>query len=137
MITKHGLIRSIPGHLADVERAQRVIFWWPDWVSEAECRKYPMEWFYDYGRNKLKIRRAKWVCSQCPVKDICLQENVTIPFGIFGGLTWLERWRYLGNTGYPTHLGASSHFAALYTVSGGKLQWLYPGRRSRERKRNT
>jgi WhiB family redox-sensing transcriptional regulator len=98
--------------------------WWQDWTGGAECRKYPPEWFYDYGRNSRKINRAKWVCHHCPVLAECRRDNMKVPYGIFGGMTWLERWRYLGNTGYPSRGAAYQFFERRFTVYVDKLKWL-------------
>lgn len=100
---------------------ETIVAWWPEWTLEALCRDYPPEWFYEYGRNKRKINRAKSVCHHCPVLAQCLRDNLTVPDGIFAGMTWLERWRFLGNTGYPPRHNAYQFFAEPFTVFKGKF----------------
>src|SRR5256885_4968416 len=80
--------------------------WWPEWTTLAECKKYDPEIWFNLGPSgryrRAAIQRAKRICYQCPVIANCLRENLTVPYGIFGGMTPLERWRLLGNQGYPS-----------------------------------
>jgi hypothetical protein len=109
------------------------ISWWPEWTEEAECRNYPPEWFYDYGRNKRKIERAKWVCQHCPVISQCLRDNLMVPDGIFAGMTWLERWRYQNNTGYPPRHNAFQFFEGPYSVFASTFSLVGKRKASRQK----
>lgn len=69
--------------------------WFPDWSVRARCRGMfstaEQDLFFDYGRDSRKIRRAKAICQDCPVRLECLTDNLEVPYGIFGGLTEAER----------------------------------------------
>lgn len=43
---------------------------------------YPVGW---------KVTTAKRICGYCPHAAECLEDNLGVPFGIFGGLTHQER----------------------------------------------
>src|ERR1700744_447156 len=121
------------------ERARRIEVreapWYPEWNLQALCRQYPWDWFFDYGRNKKKIDRAKWVCFRCPVRIRCASENLNVPYGIFGGMTWLERWRFQGNTGYPDRRAAYKAFGVRFSASGKSLTMQNEPIRSAPKKR--
>ena len=63
----------------------------PFWAGRAACRKHPDVNFFP-GRGE-DSAPAKAVCTNCPVKDICLEvalRNVE-KFGIWGGTSEKER----------------------------------------------
>lgn len=81
-------ISRLPGPLA-----QR----W-DWQLEAACRKTnPETFFHPEGergpRRRDREAAAKAVCQSCPVVAECLEHalNVREPYGVWGGLSELER----------------------------------------------
>ncbi|HTW98941.1 MAG TPA: WhiB family transcriptional regulator [Acidimicrobiales bacterium] len=56
-----------------------------DWVSLANCRAYPAEFFFPAGR--VGVLEAKRVCSDCRVREECLDYAIThrIEHGVWGG----------------------------------------------------
>lgn len=88
----------------------------PDWTTAAACRGMFAttegdDVFFDYGKDKDKIRRAKEICASCPVWRECRRYNMEVPVGIFGGLTERERWKLLGRgTRRPTDREAHDFF---------------------------
>lgn len=93
------------------EPEERHVAWWPDWVAQAACRgmyeyeppdidqRRPSrdpddpgpEMFFDYGKSRRNLRAARRVCWECPVREQCLEENLEVPFGMFGGYSDEER----------------------------------------------
>jgi WhiB family transcriptional regulator, redox-sensing transcriptional regulator len=75
------------------------------WALLAACKDIDPEIFFSFGAgryNNRKVNQAKNICNRCPVTGDCLRENMGAQFGIFGGLTPLERWRLIGMPGRPT-----------------------------------
>lgn len=68
------------------------------WRSRAECRETPEHFFPD---DDFAVREAKKMCAQCPVRNACLEEALRFrePYGIWGGLTPEERWRFQATVG--------------------------------------
>lgn len=67
-----------------------------NWRERAACRDYyNPEWWFTHSKGN--IRSAKLVCSVCPVADECLlyAYETKQQFGIWGGLTTVERRRLL------------------------------------------
>ena len=69
------------------------------WHYDAACRGMDTEIFFDCATNAANIQQAKRICSDCPVRDACLQaaldeeagQRSQERHGIRGGLTHLER----------------------------------------------
>ena len=66
------------------------------WRERAACRTLDPEIFFPHGSMRdveLQKRRAKAVCSPCPVAASCLAEALRFDNvdGIWGGLTAYER----------------------------------------------
>ncbi len=40
---------------------------------------------------ELRFRAAKAVCAECPVRVECLESNIMVPYGVFGGMDERER----------------------------------------------
>jgi WhiB family redox-sensing transcriptional regulator len=61
------------------------------WYQQARCNRYDPEIFFD--TRKRSERRAKAICSKCPVQLECLSFAVQsgTEFGIWGGLNADER----------------------------------------------
>lgn len=60
-----------------------------------------------YYINKLNKQAALKVCGGCPIRERCLEANITTPYGIFGGKTAMERRRIAEARGViPTQHGA-------------------------------
>jgi len=91
--------------LKAIKREPRELPWYPEWTKHAECAKMsPVladHFFFEYGNNVRIIDKAKAICAQCPVIHLCREQNRYVPFGIFFGMTALERWRWNGFKGYP------------------------------------
>ena len=87
--------------------------WFPEWVTEAACRFADPQLFFPDSCSQREARPAKKICFDCPVRTVCLRENLEVPFGIFGGYTELERWRMRGLTGDP-HKDGISYFTSRY-----------------------
>src|SRR5271154_1887166 len=109
--------------------------WYPEWTANAACAHTELSFielddiFFDYGRNKVKIRKAKKICAMCPVIKKCYRTNREVPIGIYYGMTAIERWRERGLKGYPNIKDASSYFGQFF----GKR---YNGIGMRGRKKN-
>jgi WhiB family redox-sensing transcriptional regulator len=70
-----------------------------DWEASAACRGVPTEVFYGSDRlNYSHTIQAKRICRRCPVVTECLLHALSTrePWGIWGGLTPLERAERLG-----------------------------------------
>lgn len=73
----------------------------PDWYDQAACAGRDTRMFYsEQDANHVadfqaaaQVRRAKQVCSNCPVRQACLIHAFVHleRFGIWGGLTARER----------------------------------------------
>jgi WhiB family redox-sensing transcriptional regulator len=64
-----------------------------DWQKQAACKETEISVWFGYGQKK-----AKEICSQCPVKMECLEYQLQFEeqnrygrYGIYGGLTPAER----------------------------------------------
>lgn len=70
-----------------------------DWQLRALCRGnhshlfFPPSTFERKEERERREARAKAICNVCPVKQPCVEYALTIrePFGIWGGLTEVER----------------------------------------------
>lgn len=70
-----------------------------NWQLHAACRGFPSNMFFhsdgDRGRKvQERERRAKQICSVCPVARECLDHAMTVrePFGVWGGLSEIDRY---------------------------------------------
>ena len=69
------------------------------WQMKAACRGpqsaifFPPSHFERKEDKEARERRAKSICSECPVQHPCLEYALSIrePHGIWGGLNELER----------------------------------------------
>lgn len=70
-----------------------------NWQTKAACRGHPAAMFFapaQFERKEARAtreRKAKAVCSTCPVRKECLDYALRThePHGIWGGLNELER----------------------------------------------
>lgn len=69
------------------------------WESEARCRLYDPEIFFD--TRVRSERKAKAICSKCEVRNECLAFALhsRSEFGVWGGLNGRERVSLLGRSG--------------------------------------
>lgn len=79
------------------------------------CRDRPTEWWFPKGPNegdkvgfdwnlqRANARKAKRICEECPMKDLCLAYALehSEKYGIWGGLT--ERQRRSVHRRYAQH----------------------------------
>lgn len=70
------------------------------WTEQAACATYPVKdgddpWYPRPGRIEQEARKAFETCSECPVRQICLDKAIERRErdGIFGGMTPQERKR--------------------------------------------
>lgn len=57
------------------------------WQDDARCKGMPTKWFYPDPGEKVKIARARAICTQCPVSVECqrsMQQNGEQ--GMWGGV---------------------------------------------------
>ena len=95
----------------------RELPWYPEWTANAACKGVDVNVFFNYGRNKRLISRAKEYCRRCPVIAECEETNLEVPSGIFAGMTAIERWRKRGKSGYPTKGDEYRFYAQFFTKS--------------------
>ena len=69
------------------------------WLARAACAGKPRWWWFDECNSESEI--AHRICSRCPVTDDCLAfairnepEESRLRFGMFGGMTPVERHRF-------------------------------------------
>jgi WhiB family transcriptional regulator, redox-sensing transcriptional regulator len=81
---------------------QRAVCDW-SWQLEASCRTADPALFFQPERERAEDRdrrqvKAKAVCAECPVVAECRRHSLCFPelFGIWGGLSELERHRAIG-----------------------------------------
>ena len=82
------------------------------WQDSAACKAEDSAWFFpaDTEQRRARLRRearAKAVCSQCPVIQLCRDHALRVeePAGIWGALTEEERAQLL-MSGNPTRADA-------------------------------
>ena len=63
------------------------------WQDFAECNGLDVETFFPEGADEVSRRYARALCSLCPVRAECLEVGQDFEYGIFGGMTPLERRR--------------------------------------------
>ena len=69
------------------------------WRENASCLQYPAVLFFGVddsespAERRLREDKAKRICATCQVRRQCLEYALTTrePYGIWGGLTELER----------------------------------------------
>lgn len=74
-----------------------------EWTSRALCLGCDIYYWFDDTEGHFET--AKQVCAQCPVKDECLADAQYVEdgrshtgcYGVYGGLTPVERWRIRNN----------------------------------------
>ena len=89
-----------------------------DWQMQARCRGLDSSVFFapegERGRARYeRDRRAKEVCRECPVLAQCRSHALAIgeTFGVWGGLSEVERERMLAHRGshpdFRRHAGSA------------------------------
>lgn len=96
------------------------------WADDAACHpKYghdPALWFPEGNRSVKRdpnVMFAKQVCYSCPVQRECMQHGIVFePYGIWGGLTELERDVFRVSMGLKSLLWRRSHHARISLLKG-------------------
>lgn len=99
------------------------------WADRAACHPqhgHDPAWWFPEGNRAIRrhphILAAKQVCGACPVQRECLQHGIVFePYGVWGGLTELERDVFRVSMGMKSLLWRKSHHnrvAGLRGVSG-------------------
>lgn len=73
-----------------------------EWMERASCKGLSTDiFFFDRGDPAPQIKRAKAVCSTCPVKGKCLKFaiNNRIYYGYWGDMTSEARKEYARKNG--------------------------------------
>lgn len=75
------------------------------WQLAASCRGEDPSLFFQPDRERAAARdarheKARAICARCPVALDCRRHSIRYPelFGIWGGLSELERYHALGST---------------------------------------
>lgn len=65
----------------------------PDWWGEAACRGIGSSIFFGDDDNHTSLRRARKICSKCPVSRDCLEHALVVPeeYGIWAGTSARNR----------------------------------------------
>jgi WhiB family redox-sensing transcriptional regulator len=65
----------------------------PAWMDHAECSGVDPDLFFPGRGDDVTLRKAKAVCSRCPVKDECLDHALAHgeKWGVWGGTSERER----------------------------------------------
>jgi hypothetical protein len=72
----------------------------PDWAERAACRGMTALFFPERGESGHTVTWARQVCAGCPVRTECAEYGLHERFGIWGGMTDVER-RALRRTKRP------------------------------------
>lgn len=79
----------------------------PWWYEHAECRGMPPDMFHP--QRGASTRPGKEVCAHCPVRELCLEEHLDEPIGIWGGTTAQDRRRLRAERRRPQSAAARGH----------------------------
>lgn len=111
---------ELDGLLATLENDTRA------WADYAACHPKhghnPALWFPE-GNRAIKrhpdVLAAKQVCNACPVQRECLQHGIVFePYGVWGGLTELERDVFRVSMGMRSMLWRKSHHSRIAGMKG-------------------
>lgn len=81
------------------------------WTDEAKCKGLDTDLFFEPEREDYSNRqawllesqrkrdKARSICSGCPVAAMCLADNLTASFGVFGGKSHKQRMSLAKKTG--------------------------------------
>jgi hypothetical protein len=72
---------------------------WQRWAKCANDGINPENFFIADTNYDMKVRLRR-VCNICVVRQFCLEENLTVPFGMYGGLIYRERVELAHARGY-------------------------------------
>lgn len=96
------------------------------WADRAACHPkhgHDPVWWFPEGNRALRrhphILAAKQVCGTCPVQRECLQHGIVFePYGVWGGLTELERDVFRVSMGMKSMLWRRSHQNRVSALKG-------------------
>lgn len=96
-------LRAIVVKVPTGGKGKRMVAQQLGWADQAACRGSESVLFYSPDTLETKDarqrreRHAKQLCTECPVRDDCLETALSQreSYGIWGGLTELERRAYL------------------------------------------
>ena len=99
MIRKKGVDSASPGWKHHHMIEESLVADGIEWRDRAACLSYPAILFFGMddvetpAERRAREDQAKLVCSTCGVRDECLDYALTMrePYGIWGGLTEIER----------------------------------------------
>jgi WhiB family redox-sensing transcriptional regulator len=60
-----------------------------EWRAHAACRNFNPDVFFPGITESREL--AMSICAECPVKEICLEENIDERAGIYGGTSGRQR----------------------------------------------
>ena len=52
----------------------------------ANCRDENLMTFFPLTETVNTTRRARAICQQCPIREECLEDNLLVKHGVFGGM---------------------------------------------------
>lgn len=101
--------------LATLENDTRV---WADYAACHPKHGHDSAWWFPEGNRAIKrhphVLAAKEVCNACPVQRECLQHGIVHePYGVWGGMTELERDVFRVHMGMRSMLWRKSHHARI------------------------
>lgn len=87
-----GRLNSLLDMLDEIPAREPVEHWWP----LASCLGVDWKIFWpelisDFDERDDARKQAKKICASCPVAQECLDFGIREPFGIWGGMTAIER----------------------------------------------
>lgn len=99
----------------------------PEWFKQAACRGLDPNMFMPQRGENNKIKQAKKICDDCPVKDECRDYGLKLSqlfdtHGIFGGLTRQERKKELERRGLNVRRWGASDMSAVNHGSNAAYQ---------------
>lgn len=85
--------------------------------TQAACRGLDTEIFFPVGRTGYasQFATARAICQRCPIQTGCLEDNLDVEYGVFGGYGPNARRRMRQVAGLPTQIRRAN--AASYRYS--------------------
>jgi WhiB family redox-sensing transcriptional regulator len=98
----------------------------PEWMTDAACAQVGMDLFFP-ERNEGAA--AKAVCSECPVRDACLEYAIANDeqYGVWGGMSTSARVRLAHENGDFECGDCGQRFSKQGSLTGHRREWHSPG----------